>query len=122
MKLLRLLKLVFLVVVAFALVLMAFANRDPVTVELIPADLSVWVGFQYAITLPLFVVILAGVAVGLLVGYILEWLREHRHRSEAKTQRRAAQQLEREVKSLKGTRDEGKDEILALVDETSAAR
>lgn len=122
MKLLRLIKYAVLALVALVLVLMAFANNDPVTVALIPDDLSVWLGWNFTISLPLYVVILGGVAVGLLVGYILEWLREHRHRAEAKTQRRTAQQLEREVKSLKGRRDEKKDEVLALLDEADAAR
>ena len=124
MKLLRLLKYAFLVIVAIALVLIAMANRDIVTLELIPADLTPWTGFQYEIDLPLFVVVLCSVAVGLMLGFVWEWLREHRHRSEAKTQRRKATKLERDVESLKGRRDRdaGRDEVLALVDDSSARR
>ncbi len=122
MKLIRLLKYAFLIVVALGLVLVAMANRDPVVLELIPADLATWVGFNYAITLPLYLVVLGGVVIGLLVGFVWEWLREHRHRAEAKSQRRTAQKLEREVKTLKGRENQGKDEILALVDDASAAR
>ena len=122
MRLLRLLKYLFLIVVAIGLVLVAMANRDMVTLELIPVELSQWVGVHYAIELPLFVVVLGGVVIGLLVGFVWEWLRESRHRSEAKTQRRQAQRLEREVQAMKGRENEGKDEILALVDDASAAR
>lgn len=119
---LRYLKYLFLLVVAVALVLMAMANRETVVVEMIPEELATWLGLQYAIELPLFVVILGGVVVGLLVGFVWEWLREHRHRAEAKTQKRTARALEREVESLKGASRDNQDEILALVDGTGAAR
>ena len=72
--------------------------------------------------MPLFVVILGGVATGLLVGFVWEWLREHRYRSAAKTNQREAKKLEREVASLKGEKNEGRDEILALVEDAEAAR
>jgi uncharacterized integral membrane protein len=122
MKLIRLLKYTFLIVVAIALVLVAMANRDIVVLELIPIELSTWIGVHYAIELPLFLVVLGGVVIGLLVGFVWEWIRESRHRSEAKTHRRTARQLEREVQSLKGQQNEGKDEILALVDDAGTAR
>ena len=122
MKLFRILKYAFQVLVAVALVLIAMANRDAVVLELIPADLSAWVGVHYAIELPLFVVVLGSVAIGLLVGFVWEWLREHRHRSEAKTHKRSARKLEQEVQSLKGRQNEGKDEILALVEDAGTSR
>lgn len=122
MTILRYLKYLFLIVVAVALVLMAMANRERVMLELIPEELARWLGVQYAIELPLFLVILGGVAVGLLVGFVWEWLREHRHRVEAKTQKRTARALEREVKTLKGSSSDSQDEILALVDGTGPAR
>jgi len=116
MTLLRYLKYTFLIVVALALVLMAMANRETVTLEVIPPDLAAWFGIQYGIDLPLFLVILGSVVVGVLVGFVWEWLREHRHRAEAATQKRTAQALEREVKTLKGPDRGSQDEILALVD------
>jgi uncharacterized integral membrane protein len=118
----RYLKYLFLFVVALLLVLMAMANREIVTLEVIPEDLAAWFGIQYAIDLPLFIVILGGVVVGLMVGVVWEWLREHRHRAEAKTQKRTAQALEREVTTLKGPERDSQDEILALVDGTGPAR
>jgi len=122
MKALRLLKYAFLVAVALALVLVATANRDPVTLALIPGELSAWIGVRYAIDLPLFLVVLGGVVVGLLVGFVWEWLREHRHRAEARTQRRAVQRLEREVKSIKDRGNADEDDILALVEDAGAGR
>jgi uncharacterized integral membrane protein len=122
MTILRYLKYLFLIVVALALVLMAMANREIVMLEVIPPDLAAWFGIQYAIELPLFLVILGGVVVGLLVGFVWEWLREHRYRAEAKTQKQAAKALEREVTTLKGPARDSQDEILALVDGSSASR
>jgi putative membrane protein len=63
-----------------------------------------------------------GVATGILVGFVWEWLREHRHRAAAKTNHREAKKLEREVEALRGKKNEGRDEILALVEDAEAAR
>jgi len=122
MRFLRYLKYAFLVIVAVGLAMIALANTDPVTLELVPAAFTGILGQPFSLELPLFMVVLASVVVGLLVGFVWEWLREHRHRAEAATQKRAARQLEQEVKTLKGRENEGKDEILALVEDTGAAR
>lgn len=123
MIILRVIKYLFLCIVMVALVLMALANRDTVVLELMPEGLAGWFGIQYAVELPLFLVVLGGVMVGILVGFVWEWLREHHHRADARTHKRAAQALEREVKTLKGgTGDGAKDDILALVDGTGPAR
>ena len=122
MKVIRAIKYLFLILVAIALVVLAMANRGPVTLTLLPQELALWSGVEVAIELPLFVVILGGVATGLLVGFVWEWLREHRYRSAAKTNQREAKKLEREVASLKGKKNEGRDEILALVEDAEAAR
>ena len=103
MAILRYLKYLFLIVVALVLVMMAFANREMVLLEVIPEAFTPWLGVQYAVELPLFVVVLGSVMVGLLVGFVWEWLREYRHRSEAKTQkRRGSRRWSGEVQTLKG--------------------
>ena len=123
MSILRIAKYLFLFIVAVALVLMALANRETVVVEMVPEALVGWFGVQYAIALPLFLVILGAVMVGILVGFVWEWLREYRYRAVAKIHKRAAQSLEREVKTLKGgTGRDAQDEILALVDGPGPAR
>ncbi|WP_025310808.1 LapA family protein [Roseicyclus elongatus] len=118
----RYIKYLFLVLVAIGLVVLAMANRDPVTLTILPAELALWTGVDYAIELPLFLVILGGVVTGVLLGFVWEWLREHRHRAEAATNKREARKLEREVKALKGRDNEGKDEVLALVEDAGTAR
>jgi uncharacterized integral membrane protein len=122
MAILRYLKYLFLIVVALVLVMMAFANREMVLLEVIPEAFTPWIGVQYAIELPLFLVVLGSVVVGLLVGFVWEWLREYRHRAEAKTQKRTAKALEREVQTLKGPAQNSTDEILALVDGSGRSR
>jgi uncharacterized integral membrane protein len=122
MKIIRAIKYLFLILVAIALVILALANRDPVTLTLLPQELALWSGVDVAIELPLYLVILGGVVTGLLVGFVWEWLREHRHRSAARHNQREAKKLEREVQTLKGRQNEGRDEILALVEDGSAAR
>ena len=123
MSILRIAKYLFLFIVAVALVLMALANRETVVVEMVPEALVGWFGIQYAIALPLFLVILGAVMVGILVGFVWEWLREYRYCADAKIHKRAAQSLEREVKTLKGgTGRDAQDEILALVDGPGPAR
>jgi uncharacterized integral membrane protein len=122
MKIVRAIKYLFLILVAIALVILALANRDPVTLTLLPQELALWSGVDLAIELPLFLVILGGVVTGLLVGFVWEWLREHRYRSEARHNRREARKLEREVQDLRGRRNENRDDVLALVEESGTAR
>ncbi|MDG4647299.1 lipopolysaccharide assembly protein LapA domain-containing protein [Roseibacterium sp. SDUM158017] len=118
----RAIKYLFLILVAIALTILALANRGPVTLTLLPQELALWSGVDVAIELPLFLVILGGVVTGVLVGFVWEWLREHRYRTAARTNQREAQKLEREVQSLKGRQNEGRDEILALVEDSGTAR
>lgn len=115
---LRLIKYLVLVLIALVLVVLALANRDAVTLNLLPADMAAWAGVDVTpIELPLFLVIFGGVAVGLLIGRIAEWLREYRYRADAKQQRRARTKLEREVADLKGRSGEAQDDVLALLED-----
>ena len=61
--------------------------------------------------------ILGGVVAGLLIGFVWEWFREHKQRAEAKAQRRERDQLAREVQSLRGEANKGRDEVLALLED-----
>ncbi|MEL0436750.1 LapA family protein [Phycobacter sp. K97] len=100
------------------LVSVCLANRSAVELKLMPTALAELVGWNPSITLPLFVVVLGGIAVGLVVGFIWEWLREHKHRREAGQHSREVKKLSREVQKLKKQKHEGKDEVLALLDDT----
>ena len=102
---------------AVALVSVALANRNIVTLQVLPTEISGWFAVNPSVELPLFIVILGGIIVGLLVGFVWEWMREHAVRAEASRKAREVRKLEREVKRLRGEKHEGKDEVLALLDE-----
>jgi uncharacterized integral membrane protein len=97
----------------------SMANRETVLLQLMPDALAELIGFNFSMNLPLFLVILGGVAAGVLIGFVWEWIREHRHRKEASVKAREVRKLEREVGKLKTEKHEGKDEVLAILDEAS---
>ncbi|MEJ6389775.1 LapA family protein [Gymnodinialimonas ulvae] len=122
MAIFRYLKILFLVVVALALVLLFFANNAPVTLHLMPDELAAAVGLRNEYTTSLFFVVVAALLVGIIVGFIWEWLREYRYRAEAKTQRREAQRLNQEVAQMKGRTSDSDDDVLAILDQADTAR
>ncbi|WP_092363056.1 LapA family protein [Cribrihabitans marinus] len=103
--------------IAIILISVSLANRQIVTLKLMPDTLAELLGFNFSLALPLFLVALGGVALGLVIGFIWEWVREHKHRKVATVKHREARQLKREVKKLQKQKHEGKDEVLALLDE-----
>lgn len=107
---------IFLACLGVALIAVALANREFVGLQLLPEGLARIVGMNQAIQLPLFVVIFGGVLAGLLIGFVWEWMREHKHRAEVNRKAKEVGKLEREVKKLKGEKHQGKDEVLALLD------
>lgn len=104
---------------AVALIAVALANRGMVMLQLIPTEVAGWFAVNPQVELPLFIVIFGGIVAGLLVGFVWEWIREHNQRAEAARQAREMRRLEREVAKLKGEKHEGKDEVLALLDQAS---
>lgn len=106
-------------VLGIVLVSVCLANRTIVEIKLLPEAVAELAGMNPAISLPLFVVVLGGLGAGLVVGFVWEWLREHKHRRAASSQNREVRKLSREVQKLKQQKNEGKDEVLALLDEAS---
>ncbi|MCZ0813662.1 MAG: LapA family protein [Pseudomonadota bacterium] len=104
---------------AVALILVALANRGLVAVKLVPDELSGLAALNPSHEVPLFVVIYGGIVAGLVIGFIWEWIREHGERVAAARQARELRALRAEVRRLKGEKHEGKDEVLALLDEAS---
>ncbi len=78
-------------------VVFAIANREWVTLDLWPFDLS--------LRLPLFVVLLASLFVGLSIGGLAAWLSAGRTRRRGRRQRRRIEELERDVARLGRERD-----------------
>lgn len=108
-----------LAAIAVCLITVALANREVVTLKLMPQGLADLLGYSVegnSVALPLFVVIFGGLIGGILLGFVWEWLREHKHRAEAVNQRREKEKLAREMAKLKS--DTGpNDEVLALLEE-----
>lgn len=116
----RYVRYAFLAALAVVLITVALANRAPVTLHLLPEELSGFLGFSWQVSLPLFIVIFLGLIGGVLIGFIWEWLREYKFRAKAKRAERAAVRLSQEVTHLK-RKEAAKqgDEVLALLDEAS---
>ena len=115
----RYIRYAFLAIIAIAMVTVALANRGPVTLSLMPEDLAVLIGIgadNNSIDLPLFLVIFGGILAGVLLGFVWEWLREHKHRAAAAEARRETARLNREMAALKSDTEE-KDDVLALLEE-----
>ncbi|MFT4791976.1 MAG: putative integral membrane protein [Paracoccaceae bacterium] len=108
----RILKLLVLAVVAVAAVILAVANRDMTTLNLLPVSIDL--GFPTSATLPLFTVILASVFVGILIGLVLEALRETEHRRNERDLTRKTAVLNREVHRLAKKAGEEDDDILGI--------
>src|SRR6056297_31291 len=106
-------------VFALALILIALANRNMVQVKVLPDELSGLAALNPSYEVPLFVVIFGGILLGLVVGLIWEWIREHGERAEAARKARELSALRAEIQRLKGEKHKGKDEVLAILDEAS---
>lgn len=112
----RYIRYLFLAIVGLALILLALANRDFVTLKLLPDELVSVLGLSGTISLPLFAVILLGVFLGLVIGFVWEYLREYKHRRDLSKSKKEVRGLEREVRKLKGKTGDDKDDILALIE------
>ena len=113
----RYLRYAFMAALAVVLATVAFANREAVTLHLLPGEISGFLGFSWQVTLPLFIIIFLGIIAGILIGFFWEWLREAKHRSKAKRAEKAAVALSQEVKSLKEKHAGPGDDVLALLDD-----
>ena len=111
------LKYGFTALIALILVTVALANRSIVTVQLLPEALASILGFNFNVTLPLFLILALAVGTGLLLGFIWEWFREHAYRAEAARLRRKNDEMRDELERVRQRLPHsGKDEVLALVD------
>ncbi|MEO0751929.1 MAG: DUF1049 domain-containing protein [Pseudomonadota bacterium] len=105
--------------IAVVLIVIAMANRGSVTVKALPTELAQIAGLNVSYDVPLFVVIFAGILGGLVLGFIWEWIREASERAAAARQKREMERMKAEIKRLKANGDDGKDEVLALLDKAS---
>jgi len=112
----RYLRYAFLAVLAVGLISLALANREVVSLRLVTDEMAGFTGLNWTITLPLFLIVLGSILTGILIGFIWEWLREHKQRSVAAANRREKERLEREVSKMRDAPAGPKDDILALLE------
>ncbi|MGL5448501.1 MAG: LapA family protein [Rhabdaerophilum sp.] len=91
---LRVLKLLLIIPIAVALVLLAVANRQVVTLVLDPLHRG---PDAMSITMPLFVIALITLLVGVVLGYVAAWFAQGKYR-------RSSRQLQRECDKLQTER------------------
>jgi uncharacterized integral membrane protein len=118
----RYIKYAFLLTLTAVLLTVALANRETVTLTFLTPDLADLAGWNWSLDLPLFLVVFGGIVAGLLIGFVWEWLREAKHRQEVARRQQQVRDLKREVIKLRGEKHEGKDEVLALLEETPARK
>lgn len=116
----RYLRIILLALLGLFLLTVALANRPPVVIKALPDDLAAFFGVVWQMELPLFLIIFAGIVIGLLIGFIWEWLRETKIRSTASTKTREVTRLERELATMRDATSLPSDDILALLDKPKA--
>ena len=114
--LMRYIRYMFLAVIGLALIIVALANRELVTLRLMPEELAGVFGLSGSLSVPSFLVIFAGIVVGLLIGFAWEWMREFKYRHDLSKKGKEVHRLEREVKVLKAKAGENTDDVLALIE------
>ena len=109
----RTIKLILIALILIAIVVLSVANREMVTLKLLPDGLSGVL--DLSIQLPLFVVGLLFLVLGMVIGYFFEWMREHKHRRRAKANAREAERLRSERDRLRRQTGRADDDVLAIL-------
>lgn len=118
----RYIRYAFMAALAVVLITVALANREVVSLRLLPEGLAGFLGFSWQVPLPLFVIIFIGIVAGIVIGFVWEWLREYKLRAKGKRAERAAVALTKEVQSLKHEAAKPGDDVLALLEDGPKAR
>ncbi len=117
----RFIRLLLVVLLALILIAVAMANRQIVTLSAFPANFGQYLGGQWTVDLPLFLIIFLAMAVGMLAGLIWEYLREGRIRREARVKGAEVTRLESEVGNLRDRHAAHEDEVLVILDRPKTA-
>lgn len=108
----RQIRFVFLGLLMLVVIVLCVANAGSVTLNLLPGPMASIL--PVSLNLPLFVVILASIMLGLLIGYVLEYIREHKYRKTASQKKREADALARQVADLKKKSGQSDDDLAFL--------
>jgi uncharacterized integral membrane protein len=94
-------KIIVLTPIAILLLIFAFANRHIVTVSFDPfvaGDIP-----AFAITAPLFLVLILAIMIGVLAGGAATWLAQGKYRRAARDRRAETERLRAEIQTLRAT-------------------
>lgn len=94
------LKGLLLLPIVVAIVLLAIANRAPVMVSL---DLAGKADPELSASVPLYGLVLAAIAVGVVLGGVGAWIASGQQRRSGRTSKREAQRLRSETESLRSS-------------------
>ena len=94
----RFLKSLVLLPIAALVILLAVANRAPVTLSFDPFNGDAPV---FSVDLPLYAILFGAVALGIVVGGVFTWLGQGRIRARARHHRREANRYEQEATRLR---------------------
>ena len=111
----RLARTLFLIFLAIILVVISLANSENVSIYLLPTDLSSLMETTISINIPLFLVFFSGIFIGLVIGFVWEWLREYKFRVEANLNEKRLSRAETELSEMHAKDNKG-DDVLALLE------
>ena len=111
----RLLRTLFLIFLALILVVISLANSENVSIYLLQTDLSSLMETTISINIPLFLVFFSGIFIGLVIGFVWEWLREYKFRVEANLNEKRLSRAEIELSEMHAKDNKG-DDVLTLLD------
>ncbi len=93
----RLLTWIVGLIVAVTAVLFAVSNRTPVSITIWP--------FPFALDVGLYVIVLASVFAGFLVGALVTWVAQGKHRRKVRRQRSEIRSLEDDLAAARTAKD-----------------
>ena len=111
----RLVRTLFLIFLAIILVVISIANNEKVSLYLLPTDLSSLLGTTISINIPLFLVFFSGIFIGLIIGFVWEWLREYKFRVEANLNEKRLSRAETKLSEMHAKDNKG-DDVLTLLE------
>ena len=111
----RLVRTLFLIFLAIILVVVSLANSENASLYLLPTDLSSLMGTTISINIPLFFVFFSGIFIGIIIGFVWEWLREYKFRVEANLNEKRLSRVETELSEMHA-KDNKRDDVLTLLE------
>jgi len=111
----RLIRTLFLFCLATLLFLLSLANSEKVTLYFLPKNLTALFEIGFAVNIPLFLVFFSGIFIGLVIGFVWEWLREYKFRVEANNYQKRLFKAETELSELHA-KENKKDDVLTLLE------